>query len=54
MDYVGEIKQKNGQTYSIDKIVAVFDLNHESDVLGLIRGDVFLQFDYRQEFSGHL
>lgn len=51
MKYVGEVKSKKGQTYSIDKIVAVFDLLKTSDILGLIRGDLLLQFDQRQEFS---
>jgi hypothetical protein len=51
VDYVGQLKTKSGQVYSIDKVVATFNLLQNSDVLGLIRRDVFLQFDYRQEFS---
>lgn len=51
MDYVGELKTKSGQVYSIDKIVATFNLSKDSDALGFIQRDVFLQYDYRQEFS---
>lgn len=51
VDYVGELKTKSGQIYSIDKVVATFNLSQNSDILGFIRRDVFLQFDYRQEFS---
>jgi len=53
LDYVGEIKSKNGQTYSIDKVILSFNLAQNSDILGFIHRDVFLQFDYRQEFSSN-